>query len=102
MPRISNANMAKRAVATVMRSNQYKNAGNFTFVTNAAGREIMQPNPGVPTINQMLNHAHRIAQAAHKKAPNRPGPGPTRNMIKNAYNKLSLNEIKSLPPLNTW
>jgi hypothetical protein len=94
--RISNNALAKRALIHVRKSRQYNRAGDFYFAPNGT----MIPVPGVPTINQMINAAHKLALNAHRKAAGRPGPGPTRNMVKRALNNLTNKDLKNLPSLN--
>jgi hypothetical protein len=60
----------------------------------------MVPEPGVPTINQMINAAHKMALSAHRRATGRPGKGPTKNMVKRALKNLNNRELQNLPNLN--
>ena len=94
--RVSNSELAKRALIHVRKSRQYNRAGDFYFAPNGT----MRPVPGVPTVNQMINVAHRLALNAHRRATGRPGPGPTRNMVRRALNSLTNNDLRALPSLN--
>jgi hypothetical protein len=93
---VSNSVLAKRALIHVRKSNNYRRAGDFYFAPNGT----MIPVPGVPTINQMINVAHKLALNAHRRATGRSGPGPTKNMVKRALNNLTNNDLRTLPSLN--
>ena len=94
--RVTNTELARRALVHIRRSNQYRRAGEFYFMPNGT----MIPVSGVPTINQMINAAHKLALNAHRRATGRPGNGPTRNMIKRALNNLNNKDLRNLPSLN--